>query len=68
MQGHVIVCGLQGIGLRAVEQFHLSGTQVVVIDDDTDPRLSRIGPYEELLRVLRARSDTRLASRHHGAP
>ncbi len=42
MQGHVIVCGLQGVGLRAVEQFHLSGTQVVVIDDDTDPRFSRI--------------------------
>ncbi len=38
MQGHVIVCGLQGVGLRAVEQFHLSGTQVVVIDDDADPR------------------------------
>ncbi len=38
MQGHVIVCGLQGVGLRAVEQFHLSGTRVVVIDDDADPR------------------------------
>jgi voltage-gated potassium channel Kch len=38
MQGHVIVCGLQGVGLRAVEQFSLSGTQVVVIDDDADPR------------------------------
>ncbi len=41
MQGHVIVCGLQGVGLRAVEQFALSGTQVVVIDDDADPRFSR---------------------------
>ena len=41
MQGHVIVCGLQGVGLRAVEQFSLSGTQVVVIDDDADPRFSR---------------------------
>ena len=41
MQGHVIVCGLQGVGLRTVEQFHLSGTPVVVIDDDTDPRFSR---------------------------
>jgi voltage-gated potassium channel Kch len=41
MQGHVIVCGLQGVGLRAVEQFHLSGTQVVVIDDDADPRFWR---------------------------
>jgi voltage-gated potassium channel Kch len=41
MQGHVIVCGLQGVGLRAVEQFALSGTQVVVIDDDADPRFTR---------------------------
>ena len=41
MHGHVIVCGLQGVGLRAVEQFALSGTQVVVIDDDADPRFSR---------------------------
>ncbi len=38
MEGHVIVCGLQGVGLRAVEQFSLSGTRVVVIDDDADPR------------------------------
>jgi hypothetical protein len=53
MQGHVSVCGLQDVGLRAVEQFHLSGTQVVVIDDHTDPRFSRTGPYEELLRVLK---------------
>lgn len=36
--GHVIVCGLQGVGLRAVEQFWLSGTPVVVVDDDADPR------------------------------
>lgn len=41
MHGHVIVCGLQGVGLRAVEQFALSGTPVVVIDDDADPRFSR---------------------------
>ena len=41
MHGHVIVCGLQGVGLRAVEQFAFSGTQVVVIDDDADPRFSR---------------------------
>jgi Trk K+ transport system NAD-binding subunit len=40
--GHVIVCGLQGIGLRTVEQFHLSGTTVVVVDDDADPRFARV--------------------------
>jgi Trk K+ transport system NAD-binding subunit len=42
LSGHVIVCGLQGVGLRTVEQFHLSGTTVVVVDDDADPRFSRI--------------------------
>jgi len=40
--GHVIVCGLRGVGLRTVEQLHLSGVPVVVIDDDQDLRLARI--------------------------
>jgi Trk K+ transport system NAD-binding subunit len=39
--GHVIVCGLQGVGLRTVEHFHFSGTSVVVVDDDADPRFAR---------------------------
>jgi len=33
--GHVIVCGLQAVGLRTVEQLHLAGADVVVIDDET---------------------------------
>ncbi|MGD0311825.1 MAG: NAD-binding protein [Acidimicrobiales bacterium] len=41
-QGHVIVCGLQGVGLRMVEQLHQAGVQVVVVDEDPDPRLVRI--------------------------
>jgi Trk K+ transport system NAD-binding subunit len=41
-QGHVIVCGLRGVGLRTVEQLHLSGVQVVVVDEDPDPKLGRI--------------------------
>jgi voltage-gated potassium channel Kch len=41
LSGHVIVCGLQGVGLRTVEQFYLSGTSVVVVDDDADPRFAR---------------------------
>ena len=41
-RGHVIVCGLKGVGFRVVEQLHLSGTEVVVIDDDAHPRLSRM--------------------------
>jgi Trk K+ transport system NAD-binding subunit len=42
MSGHVIVCGLQGVGLRTVEQFHLSGTQVIVVDEDADARFAHI--------------------------
>ncbi len=33
--GHVIVCGLQSVGVRTVEQLHLAGAEVVVIDDET---------------------------------
>lgn len=40
--GHVIVCGLKGLGLRTVEQLRSSGVVVVVVDDDPDPRLARI--------------------------
>ncbi len=40
--GHVIVCGLRGVGLRTIEQLHLSGVSVVVVDDDPDLRLARI--------------------------
>ena len=40
-RGHVIVCGLRGVGLRIVEQLSLSGVPAVVVDDP-DPRLARI--------------------------
>jgi voltage-gated potassium channel Kch len=40
--GHVIVCGLGGAGLRTVEQLHLSGVPVVVVDDNPDVRLARV--------------------------
>ncbi len=39
--GHVIVCGLHGVGLRTVEQLHLAGVAVIVVDDDPDRRLVR---------------------------
>jgi Trk K+ transport system NAD-binding subunit len=32
--GHVIVCGLEGVGLRTVEQLRSTGIAVVVVDDD----------------------------------
>lgn len=41
LSGHVVVCGLHGVGLRTVEQLHLAGVPVVVVDDDPDPRLTR---------------------------
>ena len=36
LSGHVIVCGLRGVGRRIVEQLHRSETSVVVIDDGED--------------------------------
>jgi Trk K+ transport system NAD-binding subunit len=41
-RGHVIVCGLHGLGLRIVEQLSLAGVPAVVVDDDPDPRLARV--------------------------
>ncbi len=40
--GHVIVCGLHGVGLRTVEQLHQSRVPVVVVDDAPDPRLAQV--------------------------
>jgi Trk K+ transport system NAD-binding subunit len=38
----VVVCGLNAVGLRTVEQLHLAGARVVVLDDDPEERLVRI--------------------------
>jgi Trk K+ transport system NAD-binding subunit len=35
--GHIIVCGLEGIGVTIVEQLHRSGQQVVVLEQFTKP-------------------------------
>ncbi len=35
LTGHVIVCGLQTVGVRTVEQLHLAGARVVVLDDES---------------------------------
>jgi Trk K+ transport system NAD-binding subunit len=40
-QGHVIVCGLPGVGLRIVEQLTLSGVDAVVVDENPAPALAR---------------------------
>jgi len=39
--GHVIVCGLHGVGLRTVEQFVVAEIPVVVVDDEPDRGLVR---------------------------
>ncbi len=39
--GHVIVCGLHGVGLRIVELLNSSGVPTVVVDDHPDLRLAR---------------------------
>jgi len=38
----VIVCGLNAVALRTVEQLHLAGARVVVLDDEPDERLARV--------------------------
>jgi Trk K+ transport system NAD-binding subunit len=38
----VIVCGLNDVGLRTVEQLHLAGARVVVLSDESGERLVRI--------------------------
>jgi Trk K+ transport system NAD-binding subunit len=40
--GHVIVCGLHEVGLRAVEQLQLAGARVVVLADFADERFARV--------------------------
>lgn len=40
--GHVIVCGLEGVALRVIEQLHQSGTPVVVLASDHHVRAARI--------------------------
>lgn len=40
--GHVLVCGLHGLGQRIVEQLHRAGVPVVVIDDRADDRAVRM--------------------------
>jgi voltage-gated potassium channel Kch len=37
-QHHYIVCGLSGIGIRIIQQLHLSGHEVVVIETDANNR------------------------------
>jgi Trk K+ transport system NAD-binding subunit len=40
--GHVVVCGLEDLGLRTVEQLHAVGARVSVLDDGRDERFAQI--------------------------
>ena len=41
-RGHVVVCGLADVGARVVEQLRISGEDVVVVDDEPDPRFLQV--------------------------
>jgi Trk K+ transport system NAD-binding subunit len=61
--GHVIVCGLPGVGLPIVEELTLSGVPAVVIDDDPAPALARmIDGWRVPLITGQARSEETLIS------
>src|ERR1700728_1912154 len=38
--GHVVVCGLEDVGLRTVEQLHHAGAKVAVLEDGHDDRFA----------------------------
>jgi Trk K+ transport system NAD-binding subunit len=40
LNGHVIVCGLDGVGLLSIEQLVIVGSKVVVVDPRPEPRHS----------------------------
>jgi Trk K+ transport system NAD-binding subunit len=61
--GHVIVCGLPGVGLPIVEELTLSGVPAVVIDDDPAPALARmIAAWGVPLITGQARAEETLVS------
>ena len=61
--GHVIVCGLPGVGLPIVEELALAGVPAVVIDDDPAPALARmLTAWRVPLITGQARSEETLIS------
>src|ERR1700719_1573287 len=62
-RGHVIVCGLPGVGLRIVEQLTLSGVPAVVVDDAPAPALAAmIAAWRVPLITGHARAEETLVS------
>ena len=61
LKGHVIVCGLDGVGLRIVEQLALSGVPTVVVDESPAPALAQmIAAWEVQLVTGPARTEETL--------
>jgi Trk K+ transport system NAD-binding subunit len=61
LKKHVIVCGLDGVGLRIVEQLALSGVPTVVVDESPAPALARmIAAWEATLVTGPARTEETL--------
>jgi Trk K+ transport system NAD-binding subunit len=61
LKKHVIVCGLDGVGLRIVEQLALSGVPTVVVDESPAPALAQmIAAWEVQLVTGPARTEETL--------
>ncbi|HVE25290.1 MAG TPA: potassium channel family protein, partial [Sporichthya sp.] len=50
--GHVIVVGLDGVALRTVEQLHLAGVPVVVVEDEHIPAAAAAVDAWEIPRIF----------------
>ena len=61
-RGHVIVCGLPGVGLRIVEQLALSGVPAVVVDEAPDPPLARLVEAWDVPLITSTRAEEALTS------
>ncbi|HEX4398600.1 MAG TPA: NAD-binding protein, partial [Trebonia sp.] len=61
-RGHVIVCGLPGVGLRIVEELALSGVPAVVVDDAPDPPLARLIGSWDIPLITSTRAEEALTS------
>jgi Trk K+ transport system NAD-binding subunit len=61
-RGHVIVCGLPGVGLRIVEELALSGVPAVVVDDAPDPPLARLIDSWDIPLITSTRAEEALTS------
>jgi len=64
LTGHVIVCGLHGVGARVVELLHLADVRVVVVDDHPDARLVRLVEQRGIPHLV---GDSRLPETLHEA-